>query len=225
MMHGVWIDEQNTLTEYGLALLADLKIGMPAPRTKYVDVPEADGDLDLTGSLTGGVVRYGMRQISFNLFPVYDIIAGTGSPAPESHAAMVRQKLAEKVHGQRVRLWLPDDADHYFVGRMEVGEKGGYNKTTIPVTMQAEPWRYKNTETEIRITTNGAKVLSNETRQMAPTFTATDSAATVTFGTVSHQLAAGINQFNDIILQPGLNTITISGINNPVIIKYQEAVL
>lgn len=225
MMHGAWINEQNTLTEYGLALLADLKIGMPEPRTKYVDVPEADGSLDLTGSLTGGVVRYGMRTISLQLFPVRDIIAGTNTPATEEHTALIRQKLAEKVHGQRVKLWLPDDGGHYFIGRMTVGEKGGYNKTTIPVSMTAEPWRYKNDETQIRVTANGEVILSNETKQAIPTFTATDATATVTLGTVSHQLAPGVNQFSDIVLQPGRNKITVSGISNPVVIKYQEAVL
>lgn len=225
MIYGVWIDNTNTLDAYGLILLAEVQTGMPAPRTKYIEVPEADGDLDYTGGLTGGVVRYGMRQISLQLFPAHDKIAGTTRPATEEHAAIIRQKLAEQVHGQRVKLWLPDDPEHYFIGRMEIGEKGGYNNTTIPITMTAEPWRYKNLETKVTVDADGDVILSNETRRAVPTFTATDATATVTFGTVSHQLTPGSKQYDDIVLQPGRNVLTFSGVTDPVRITYQEAVL
>lgn len=225
MMHGVWINDKNTLDDFGLVLLADVSIGSPEPRTKYIEVPEADGDLDFTGVLTGGVVRYGMRTVSFQLFPVHDIIAGTKNPATEEHAAMVRQRLMELVHGQKVKLWLPDDTEHYFFGRMTVGDKGGYNQTTIPVTMTAEPWRYKNLETEVRVTADGSIVLGNETKRVVPVFTATDAVSTVVFGDASHQLTPGTHQFDDIVLEPGQNVLTFSNVGNPVLINYQEAVL
>ena len=225
MMHGIWINNKNTLDDFGLVLLADVQIGAPEPKTNYIDVPEADGQMDFTGALTGGVVRYGMREISLQLFPVYDIIAGKKSPATEQHAAMIRQRLMEEVHGQKVKLWLPDDGGHYFLGRMTVGEKGGYNNTTIPITMTAEPWRYKNLETVARISASGAVTLNNETRLAIPTFTATDAVATVSFGSASHQLTPGSYQFADIVLKPGQNILTFSNIGDPVVVTYQEAVL
>lgn len=224
MMYGVWIDDKNTLDEYGLVLLADLTISEPEPRTDYITVPESDGDLDFTGALTDGIVRYEMRDILFELFPVYDIIAGKRSPADEYHAALVRQKLAEQVHGKRVKLWLPDDPHHYFIGRMIIGDKGGYNNTMIPITMRAEPWRYKNKETTRTVTTSGAISLTNETRRAIPTFKATDAVATVTFGNVSHTLASGNNQFDDIALSPGRNILTFANVGNPIKVTYQEAV-
>lgn len=224
MMHGVWINNRNTLDEYGLVLLADLTIGTPEPKTKYIEVPEADGDMDFTEALTGNV-RYGMREISFGLFPARDIIAGTNGTATEEHAAMIRQQLAEEIHGQRVKLWLPDDPKHYFIGRMAIGEKGGYNDPTIPIKMMAEPWRYKNLETEIRITENGRYNLANETRRVFPIFTSATGGAVVTFGTVQHTMASGANQWSDIMLQPGSNLINVTGVTQPIIVKYQEAVL
>lgn len=225
MMHGVFIDGVDTLSEYGLALLAELKIGTPEPRTSYVTIPEADGDLDLTGALTGGLVRYGMREISFSLYPVHDIIAGKKSPATEQHAALIRQKLAQFIHGQTRCLWLPDDGGHYFRGRMAVGEKGGFNNAEIPVTMTAEPWRYKNLETVLTISADGVYNLPNETRPVIPIFTATDGLATVTFGGTDYQIATGENRFSGIVLQPGTNTITVSGIGQPVVVRYQEGVI
>lgn len=225
MIHGIWINDKNTLDDFGLILLADVSIGAPEPKTKYIPVPEADGEMDFTGALTGGVVRYGMRQISLQLFPAYDIIAGKRRPATEQHAAMIRQRLMEEVHGQKVMLWLPDDGGHYFRGRMTVGEKGGYNNTTIPITMTAEPWRYKNLVTTVRVTEDGAVTLANETRRAVPTFTATDAVATVTFGDASHQLTPGNHQFPDIVLEPGQNVLTFSNVGDPVVVTYQEAVL
>lgn len=225
MMHGIWINDKNTLDDFGLVLLADVSIGAPGPKMNYISVPEADGDLDFTGALNGGVVRYAMRQISLNLFPVHDVIAGTRQPATEEHAAMIRQRLMEEIHGQKVKVWLPDDPQHYFLGRISVGDKGGFNNTTIPITMTAEPWRYKNLETMVRITEDGAVNLSNETRRVVPTFTATDAVTTVVFGEVSHQLTPGNHQFDDIILAPGQNVLEFSNVGDPVVITYQEGVL
>lgn len=225
MIHGVTIDNRNTLAEFGLCLLADVKIGEPEPKTSYITIPEADGFMDATGWLTGGVVRYEMREISFALWPVYDIIAGTRRTATEYHAAMIRQRIAEFIHGQEHKLWLPDDPAHYFRGRFRIGEKGGYNDVRIPVSMTAEPWRYKNLPTEIRITEDGPVNFSNETRRAVPTFTATLGGTTVTFGSVSHEIEIGENTFPDIILEPGQNILSFSDVSGTITATYQEAVL
>lgn len=225
MMYGVYIDNIDTMAELGLILTAELTIGTPEPRTNYVTVPEADGDLDLTGVLTGGAVRYGMREISFELYPAFDIIAGTRSPATEQHAALIRSRLANLIHGQKHKLWLPDDGNHYFLGRMAVGEKGGYNNTVIPVTMTAEPWRYKTMETVRTITSTGTVTLNNEKKPAQPIFTST-AVATVSFNGTSYQIRPNEeNTFDGIVLAEGQTQITITSLTKPVIISYQEATL
>lgn len=222
MIYGISIDRINTLIEYGLMLCADLSIGMPEPRTTYVTIPEADGDLDLTGALTGGVVRYGMRQLSFSLFPVHDVVANTRHPATEEHVTIVRQALAGLVHGKKCKVWLPDDANHYFYGRLSIGERGSYNSGLIPVAMTADPWRYKTDVTELTVSEDGRVTLMNEEMPAVPTFIATDAVATVTFNSVSHQLRPGANAFDDIVFGPGMNALTFSDIDDPVTVQYQE---
>lgn len=222
MIHGIIIDETDTLKEYGLMLCADISVGMPEARTNYVVVPEADGELDLTGALTGGAVRYGMRTITLELFPVYDVIGNTRKPAPEEHVTIIRQALAAHVHGKTCKVWLPDDSNHYFRGRVIIGERGNYNSGKIPVQIVADPWRYRTEETEIRAVGDGEIVLANETMPTMPAFTATDATATVRFGSISYQLRPGKNRFDGIILNPGKNTVTLSGVQDPVIITYQE---
>lgn len=227
---GVLIDGIDTLTTYGLALLADLTISTPEPRTTYVSVPEADGDLDLTGALTGGVVRYAMRQISFSLYPVRNIIAGTNEIPSEFYASKIREQLTAFIHGKERRLILPNDPEHYFIGRMAVGEKAGYNDLRIPVTMTAQPWRYNpNKRVSILGGFSGDFTIINEGPPTTPTFISyQDNAAIFTFngGTTRHIVRIGENVFTDVVLQQGTNTLTFTG---PVIygfiIEYNEAVL
>lgn len=155
MIYGVTFDTPdgtsggwNTLTTYGLMLCDDLTIETPSPRLKYVEVPELDGALDLTESLTGSVT-FAQRQITFTLFAAHDVIAEKTTPATEEHFETVRQQFAAAVNGKRMKLWLPDDSVHYFIGRVTVGEKSGYNSGKIPVTMLADPYRYGANNTKV----------------------------------------------------------------------------
>lgn len=228
--YGVTINGRNTLTTYGLALLADVTVSEPEPRTTYVTVPEADGDLDLTGALTGGVTRYGMRQISFTLYPVRDIIAGTNKVPTEVHAAQIRQQLAEFIHGQSVTLLLPDDPSHYFIGRMAIGDKGGYNDLRIPVTMTAQPWRINPAKTvTIAVPFSGDYTITNPGPPTTPSFKSTHSnAAIFTFGSSAtpHVIGASEVTFDDVVFQTGENVLSFVGtVSYPITIKYQEAVL
>lgn len=66
MIVGVRIGEIDTLSEWGLCLCSDLSIGAPELKSKWVDVPAADGALDFSQALTGGPV-YKNRKITFRL--------------------------------------------------------------------------------------------------------------------------------------------------------------
>lgn len=138
----------NTLTDYGLMLCDDLSIETPAPRLKYVEVPELDGALDLTESLTGSVT-YSQRKITFTLFAAHDKTANTRTPATEAHFETARQQFTAAVNGKKMKMWLPDDSSHWFLGRVYVGEKSGYNNGKIQVTMIADPYRYGANNTKV----------------------------------------------------------------------------
>lgn len=222
MLFGILIDDIDTLADYGLILCAEVSIGSPKPRTTYVTIPEADGDLDLTGALTGGVVRYEPRMVSLELFPVYDVVDNRAKPATEAHVTLVRSSLSARTHGKKCKVWLPDDFNHYFYGRVTIGDRGGYNSGKIPVTVVADPYRYKTEITKKTVTASGTQIFTNETMRTVPTFTATDATATVTFKAVSHQLRPGDNTFEDIVLEPGINSVAFSNVNNPIVVTYQE---
>lgn len=211
MKYGVTINEKDSLTEWGLMLLAGVKAEPPKARTKYVTVPEMDGALDLTEALTGRV-SYNQRNVSFELF----------APLEEVAFENVRSALSAYANGQRVKLWLPDDPDHYFYGRMSIGGRGGYHSGKISVSMVADPWKYKNAETTVSFDSNGYKNLSNEGMPTVPRFIATDAGTKVTLNSMAHTLVAGENRFDDFIFAQGNNRVRIQNIAGSVEIRYQE---
>lgn len=224
MMYGAVIDNINTLEEYGLVLLDDVSYGTPEPRIKTVTIPEADGVLDLSEA-TSGAVRFGTRKISFRLFAYAD--TGEHKKPTEESFAIIRQRLMNEIHGKRRKLWLPDDTDHYYEGRFSVGEKGPYNSGIIPITVTADPWRYKNEVTERLFAKDGTFIIQNEKRPARPFFVKASAGGTVTFKGVTKTLLAGENSFDNIIFGEGANTITFSGITGSaeVTVKYQEGTL
>lgn len=217
MIYGVQIDDKNTLTDWGMILLQDLNIGEAKAKTQYIDVPEADGALDLTNALTP-VPVYEMRQISFSLFAGKQP-GGQGGPQTEHDFARTRAALSGYCSGKKRRVWFPDDPEHYFLGRLQVGGKSGYNSGQVTVTMQAEPWRYRTEKTVRTFTAPGTYYLDNEERRAPVTITAS-AVCTITHNGTEYQVAPGVTA-PGLVLDAGTNEITITG-QATLAISYQE---
>lgn len=134
MLYGVDIrgehEEVNTLSDYGLCILDDLTIGEAKLKENYVDIPGANGSLDLSYAPQGYPV-YEDREISFTLFKGVDDVA----------LETIRAELANSFHGQYVDLMLPNDASHSWEGTIQFGGISGYNSGKIPVTFRAQPYK------------------------------------------------------------------------------------
>lgn len=136
MLHGIgieWFDEQiqyDSLTEDGLCLLDDLVIGEAKLKENYVDIPGANGSLNLSYAPQGYPV-YEDREISFTLFKGVDDI----------ELEAIRAELANMFHGQEVHLFLPNDLHSYWAGVIQFGAISGYNSGKIPVTFRAQPYK------------------------------------------------------------------------------------
>lgn len=134
MLYGVSIrgedDTVNTLTEYGLCILDDLVIGEAKLKENYVDIPGANGSLNLSYAPQGYAV-YEDREISFTLFKGVDDVA----------LETIRAELANSFHGQEVDLMLPNDATHFWSGVIQFGAMSGYNSGKIPVKFRAQPYK------------------------------------------------------------------------------------
>lgn len=221
MMGKVFFDGKDTFAEYGL-LLASKSISLPEVRTNMIDVPGRDGLLDASEVLTGEVT-YKNRTITLKLTGV-DTVSGKKWPATISD-------FCNKVHGKRVKVTFPEDTAHYYSGRCSVGEVGLVKMMqTIPVTVNCDPWKYKNAKTTVSRSDLGTvyKQLSlpNERRPVIPTITVAQD-TTLLWGSSTINISAGDHILPAIRLAAGNNILKakVSSGTGSITVTYQEASL
>lgn len=221
MMGKVFFDGKDTFAEYGL-LLASKSISLPEVRTNMIDVPGRDGLLDASEVLTGEVT-YKNRTITLKLTGV-DTVSGKKWPATISD-------FCNKVHGKRVKVTFPEDTAHYYSGRCSVGEVGLVKMMqTIPVTVNCDPWKYKNAKTTVSRSDLGTvyKQLSlpNERRPVIPTITVAQD-TTLLWGSSTINISAGDHILPAIRLAAGSNTLKakVASGTGSITMTYQEASL
>lgn len=127
----------NTWTDWHLIPSTRPSIENPTIITKFVEIPGADGMLDLTDYLTGNPV-YGQRQGSLSFIIDND----------HEHWETIREKIVAELHGKRVKMRLMDDPEYYYEGRFTVGKVDpGADHSSISISYQLDPYKIKiNTE-------------------------------------------------------------------------------
>lgn len=215
MLHGCYINGVNTLDEYGLFLLSDVRIGAPEKKTNYVDIPGADGSLDMS-DYPQGRPTYKNRNISFRLFRHTD----------EVTFDRIVTCLRQQYHGRKVQLVLPNDCNHYFQGVMSIGDTANYHSCVIPVTVNAEPYKLQLDETEVTVAVAGSKQISlyNECKPVCPAISTTAD-INLAFGSSSVAVSAGTNILvPSFVLDGGYTDVAITG-TATVTFTYQEGTL
>lgn len=204
----------------GLWTLASWKLSPAVYKSNLVEVPASDIVLDLSTALTDGEPRYSPRPLTITL----------ESSEGDRLARKARiDEMINKLDGQRVHIKLPDDADHYLVGRLSVQEL--YNDlahASVQVDTVCEPWKYAEQETEYNLTASSTQqsvVLINKGRRsVVPTLLVTGGTITLTYGNSTWTLTAGTYQLPDIYLTPTGHTIGYKG-SGKLLVKFREAVL
>lgn len=219
MLYGVKINNENTLVNYGLCLLADVSDQTPTLQEKRYQIPGRNGTVNASYALTGYPI-FNDRMLTFTLF----------KSAPDPELQEIRAALMAKYQGTQVQLIMPWDEDHYFEGVIMFGQISGYNTGRIPVTMVAAPYRKKLQSTQVtqEISTSAAQVvLQNEGMPTIPTFTAT-TAAQITVGRANYSIEANTPYTNTALQMTAdglaLQVHTLSG-TGTLTITYQEGTL
>lgn len=191
-------------------------------KTSYVDVPGADGSVDLSTSLTGGVATYHNRE----LVATFECSDGDRL----SREARIRA-MVNALDGTRVDIELPDDPNHHINGRVHVARE--YNDLAhcaVTVTAVCKPWKESNAETVITLTASTtkrtARLINNGRRASVPLLTVTGTSANLllAYGSASKAFSAGTYKWPDLFLTPGAHELTYSGAGT-LAITYREAVL
>ena len=220
MLYGIKINGVDTLSTYGLCVLADLKVMAPELKDEYLDIPGADGSLNMSYAISGEPV-YKDREISGTLFRKVDDVA----------LDQLRMTILNAYHGREVTVHLPTDASHYFRGVLQFGDLTGYNSGQIPFSARVNPWRYKNAPTTVTrddLTANYKTLtLTNERRSVVPSITVTKE-TTLLWGAATYTIAAGTYKLPDIVLVQGSNTLKAkltAAASGSITVEYQEASL
>lgn len=206
----------------GLWTLTGWSFSAPEQESFFVDVPgRKAGPLDLSTALTDGDPTYTSRTFEATL---------ESSEGSYLDRAERIDEMVNLLDGWRMQIVLPDDPDHYIVGRVSV--KKTYNDMAhcaVKVTAICEPWRYSQLERVLQFDAPDARTVTiRNTGRMTvvPTLVITgeEAAVTLAFGGTSWTLGAGTYQLPDFVMKQGDAQLTYSG-KGAFTLIYREAVL
>ncbi len=226
-MQTVTFGTKNSYKDFGL-ILTSKDIGLPEPKMEKVDVPGADGVIDLAELLTDDV-KYKQRKLQFT-FTVID---------PINVWSTTLSKVTNYLHGRKLKILLDWDKNFYYEGRCKVNQfKTNKRLATIAVDAEVDPYKLEvngagqpwfwDTFSFIDgiIYLNKAEVsgtttvnLINRRKIVSPKFTTTAN-MTVTFDDATYDLPKGTTTVLGIRLKKGDNHVTFKG-NGTVTIEYK----
>lgn len=195
-----------------------VSIGSPALKTMELEIPGASGLLDCSEIF--GKRLYDTRPVA--------ITFGKTITSRYEQDSLVKNAL----HGKRLQIFISEDLEHYYLGRVSVGEWSaayGIGKVTISA-QKCDPYKYRASVTRRSVTVPDSGtlevVLENEFMPAAPTITAT-AAATIAFGLATYAIAANTVYKNlDMELAPGSNLLRVfAAAGTTVVFEYQEGSL
>ncbi len=232
MINGVTFGTKHSYKDFGL-ILSKKQISLPTPQTEKVSIPGRDGDLDLTEALGAGIVRFGNRNLKLTF----------AIPNMKEYGLTRQSKLANYLHGQKMRIILDEEREYYYSGRCVINpieSNKAIGKVVIdcdvdpykhPVSGAGEPWLwdpfsfvtgviYKNDVNVSGSTTVNLICLS---QKVIPSFTCS-AGMSVTYKNKPYSLSKGKNKIYDILLEEGDNHVTFIG-NGTVHIAYNGGTL
>jgi len=196
-------------------LLAPYTLETPSPQTNFVEIPGRDGSLDLSEAL--GNLSYNNRTISLN-FTCTDTINGIYDKYNE---------ISNFLHGQKLKLTLPNDPDFYYIGRAEVGNLDRAKRTNqISVTVNCEPYKLKN---ELTVFTDTLGTLphvitiNNLKMRTMPTITTSENVI-MNFENIDYSFGGEFRN-TAVVLKEGENIFTFKQGNGDITFEFQEGAL
>ena len=131
MYHSITFGEKNTWDDWHLIPSSRPIFNPPKPKTNYVDIPGANGHLDLSEVVSGEVV-YEARTGSL------EFIVDNGHK--EWHD--LYSEIMNYLHGKTMRAVLEDDPTFYYEGRFSVNQwKSEPHNSKITIDYTVNPYK------------------------------------------------------------------------------------
>lgn len=130
-MQGVTFGEKHSYWDWGLILKEHPIVSPPEPKKKIVEIPAADGHIDLSEALTGRI-HYQCREITCRF-----TMAGQRERWP-----LLYSDILNYLHGKRLEIRLDNDPDYFYTGRVEISEwEPGENVAEVTILATVAPYK------------------------------------------------------------------------------------
>ena len=231
MYHSITFGDKNTWDDWHLVPSSRPVIAPPDVKSKTVDIPGADGELNLT-ELLNGRPTYQNRTGSIEFIVVNDYWDWD----------VAYSTIMNYLQGKSMKMVLEDDPAYYYEGRFAVSEWRSdkswslitidYNVYPYKKDLSAtdEDWLWDSFDFETQIIQNGMKNLTvdgvltvtveGSPQPVAPVITVSGP-MTLSFNGIEKSMdKAGDYKYGDILFREGTNRITFRG-NGNVTISYR----
>ena len=231
MYHSITFGDKNTWDDWHLVPSSRPVIAPPDVKSKTVDIPGADGELNLT-ELLNGRPTYQNRTGSIEFIVVNDYWDWD----------VAYSTIMNYLQGKSMKMVLEDDPAYYYEGRFAVSEWRSdkswslitidYNVYPYKKDLSAtdEDWLWDSFDFETQIIQNGMKNLTvdgvltvtveGSPQPVAPVITVSGP-MTLSFNGIEKIMdKAGDYKYGDILFREGTNKITFRG-NGNVTISYR----
>ncbi len=132
MYHSITFGDKNTWEDWHLVPSSRPVFNPPSLKRKILEIPGADGSIDLTESLTG--------------YPVYDNREGSIELIVMNGYAewyQIYSDIMDYLHGQTMRAILEDDKEYFYEGCFTVNEwKSNQDYSRIVIDYSVGPYKW-----------------------------------------------------------------------------------
>ena len=215
-MNGVTFGTYHSYDDFSL-IMSSKEIAAPKTKTVKIDVPGADGSIDLTDYF--GEPKYEDCTHKFQFSTI----------VPQSEFLTRFSTIKNAIHGKKLRIVLDDDPGFFYIGRCYVSSfTNDKNIGRISVECDCEPWKYKAAKTVVTQAVSGESTISlpNLRKRVVPEVVIeADSAMHIVYNTYNvWDLGGGSYTLPELELKAGENSVSVTGTGN-IMFSYQEAAL
>lgn len=219
-MKGILFGDKHSYKDWNMILVSK-DVSTPKPKTNNIEIPGADGVIDLTEALTGDV-KYNNRKLTFEFAIRREF---------SKHLA-IQSKISNYLQGKKLKIIMDDDKSFYYVGRCTINKFESNNTIgKLIIEVDAEPYKYDiqssledwiwdtfsfedgiiNTKTDnISVLGEEEVIIFGRRKRVSPEIT-TNGDMEVEFNGNVYKLSAGKNKILDIQIQEGENILKFIG--------------
>lgn len=208
----IWFDNISSLRDYNLEM-EYCYITTPKRKRNLIDVPAADGDIDVMEGI--GEPTYENRTVTA-LFKMLGNIKAT------------RYRIINNLEGKTVQIVLPGDPNHYMVGRVHVAGLGFSPGDELLIIIDCNPWRYARSMVSTSIAASaseGQHTWRNSGRRLAvPEITVESGDVTFVADGKTTVLGQGTHLVTALAI-PGFSSRRVTARGGAFSVQYREAIL